>query len=329
MTKELHHPITLPHLRIPGNIWLAPLAGYTDLAFRSLALEWGADFTFTEMISAEAIRRGNAKTLRLAAPAPNEKTYGIQIFAAGPDAAAAAVEGLLPFHPVLFDLNCGCSVPKILKSGSGALLLKEPRVIGSIVKAMREAGAPAVSVKLRLGWDAASPTYREAAEEAVTNGACLVTLHPRTRSQGFTGRADWSHLTALKRRVPVPVIGSGDLMTPEDARRLFAETGADGVMFARGAIGNPFIFRDTIDLLEHGGPPRRHEAAVRLTTALRHLDLLLSFKPEKVAVREMRKHFGHYTRGLPEAAGFRQEINTLPTASQCRAAVAQYLARLE
>jgi tRNA-dihydrouridine synthase B len=303
------------------------MAGYTDLAFRSLALTWGADFAFTEMISAEALRRGNRKTLRLAERAPNETTFGIQIFASEPESAAAAVAALLPYGAELFDLNCGCSVPKIIKSGAGALLLKDPRRIGDIIRAMADAGAPGVSVKLRLGWDAHSLTYLESAEEAVKNGACLVSLHPRTRAQGFTGHADWSHITVLKKQVSVPVIGSGDLATPEDAERMLGETGCDGIMFARGAIGNPFIFRETRHLLEHGTRGEPPGAAVRLTAALSHLDLLAGIKPEIVAAREMRKHFAHYAKGLPEAAAFRREINTAATVDDYRRIVQAFLDR--
>jgi tRNA-dihydrouridine synthase B len=325
VTTVSHHPITLPHAVIPGNLFLAPLAGYTDRAFRTIAIEWGADFTFTEMISAEAVRRNNLKTLHLAEPAPLEKCFGIQLFSGTPEAAAAAVRTLLRFSPTLFDLNCGCSVPKIIKSGAGAILLKEPGKIGRMVTAMKEAGAPAVSVKLRLGWDASTHTYLEAADQAVAAGACLVTLHPRTRSQGFAGAADWSHITRLATHLPVPVIGSGDLYTALDGRRMLAETGCAGIMFARGAIGNPFIFRDTAELIDHHTPPPPRDEASVLQTALRHLELLADYKPELVAAREMRKHFSRYAKGLPAAAALRQEINSAETCAAYHRIITGYL----
>jgi nifR3 family TIM-barrel protein len=325
VNSKHHHPIVLPHVVIPGNIFLAPLAGYTDMAFRSIAIDYGADFTFTEMISAEAIKRNNQKTFRLALRAPNETLYGIQIFSGDPAAAAAAVKSLKHTQPALFDLNCGCSVPKILKSGAGAQLLREPKKIGAIVKAMVEAGAVGVSVKLRLGWDADSHTYLQAAEAAVNAGACLVTLHPRTRSQGFKGQAEWSCITALRKIMPVPVFGSGDLFTSYDAKRMFEETDCDGIMFARGAIGHPFLFRDTVDLLEQNRPPTERDMGVRIQVILHHLNLLRTYKPEIIAAREMRKHCAHYTKGLPCAAALRQEINSAATFGDYHRILGAYL----
>ncbi|MBN2354370.1 MAG: tRNA-dihydrouridine synthase [Spirochaetales bacterium] len=308
------------------------MAGYTDRAFRTIAADCGADFAFTEMVSAEAVKRGNAKTIRLAMPAPGEVSaeriaYGIQIFTGDAVSAAAAVTALAPTHPALFDINCGCSVPKILKSGSGARLLQEPKKIGDIVRAMTESSPIPVSVKLRLGWDSHEITYLKAADEAAAAGACLITLHPRTRAQGFGGRADWSHIKILKERLgALPVIGSGDLFSPEDALRLLTETGCDGVMFARGAIGNPFIFEDTRLLLEGRPQASPRPADIRLHTALRHLGLLMSYKPEPIAAREMRKHFARYAAGLDHAAALRRAANVAASLREYELIVDHYLA---
>lgn len=311
---------------------LAPMAGYTDPAFRTIAAECGADFAFTEMVSAEAVRRGNEKTVRLALPAPGEisekgTSFGIQIFTGDAAAAAEAVTVLETARPALFDLNCGCSVPKILKTGSGAQLLREPKKIGDIVRAMAGSSPVPVSVKLRLGWDAGALTYLEAAEEAAAAGACLVTLHPRTRAQGFGGRADWTHLKKLKESLgALPVVGSGDLFTPDDALRLLTTTGCDGVMFARGAVGNPFIFEDTRLLLGGGGRTAPRPAAARLRTALRHLELLMARKPEAVAAREMRKHFARYVVGLEHAGALRRAANVAASLREYELLVERYLA---
>jgi nifR3 family TIM-barrel protein len=195
------------------------------------------------MVSAEGIVRDNAKTLELLRRGDDERLFAVQIFAAEPRIAAAAVEKLNSFEPDLYDLNCGCSVPKVLKSGSGAALLRKPETIGAIVEAMRGQTDKSVTVKLRSGWDLGSINYLDCARAAERSGAAMICLHPRTRSQGFSGRVRVSDLKELKNHCSVPVVASGDLFTPEDALRTFQQTGCDGLMFARGALGNPFIFR--------------------------------------------------------------------------------------
>jgi tRNA-dihydrouridine synthase B len=246
--ESLLKPIELAELHIPGNLFMAPMAGYTDAAFRALCAEQGASLCFTEMVSAEALARGSNKTLGLARRAENERQWGVQLFAAGERSAAAAVRALQRLRPSLYDLNCGCSVPKVLKTGAGAALLRDPQRIRDIIKAMSgETGAP-LAVKLRSGWDPGSLNYLEAADLAHEGGAALVCLHPRTRSQGFSGCAYWSHIAELKKSSGMQVFGSGDLFSGDDAVRMVKLTGCDGVMFARGAIGNPFIFAQTLAL---------------------------------------------------------------------------------
>jgi len=309
------------------------MAGYTDAAFRWICLEHGASFCFTEMVSSEALARGNEKTLELLRRAGEERVWGVQIFGSEPQSAAAAVRALEPFQVSLFDLNCGCSVPKVLKSGSGAALLRSPQRIRDMVSAMKnETGSP-VSVKLRSGWCADSLNFREAAEAAVAGGASLVSLHPRTRRQGFSGSAEWGHIAALKAVIPVPVIGSGDLFGPAEAVRMLSGTGCDGIMFARGALGNPFVFAQTRALLR-GQPaadgvltPEEVPLRIRLETALEHLRRALSFKPELTACREMRKHFCHYCRGLPGAAELRRWVVEATSFREYQDIVKEYLDR--
>lgn len=298
--------INLPGCIIPGNIFLAPIAGYSDAAFRSICLDFGADLCFTEMVSAEALARGSCKTKELLTRAPNEKLLCIQLFTANPDSARMAAAALIPLNPALIDLNCGCSVPKILKSGSGAALLKEPEKIREIIAAIRQETAIPLSVKLRSGWDSKSINYLRSAQMAIDGGAVMITLHPRTKSQGFAGRASLEHLAELKKSVTVPVIGSGDLHSAEDALTMIETTGCDGVMFARGAIGNPFIFKQTAALFK-GAAPRLEplRARQRLETVILHLHRSVEFKGEKTACREMRKHFCAYTKGLPASAQLR------------------------
>ena len=284
------------------------MAGYTDAAFRSLCVEFGAILCFAEMVSAEALARGRGRTLCLLEQAPNEKHVGFQIFASNQKAAAASVRLIGPLNPSIIDLNCGCSVPKILKGGCGAALLRDPAAIGSLVAAMRQETDLPVSVKLRSGWDSSSINYLECAEAAVENGAKLVTLHPRTRAQGFSGKARWEEISRLKLFCRVPVMGSGDLFTPQDCLRMLEETGCDGVMIARGCIGNPFIFQQTVELLTAGDSAQPIGEQLRLQTALRHLRLLAASVGETKACRDMRKHFVAYTKGMPGSAFLRQSI---------------------
>jgi tRNA-dihydrouridine synthase B len=302
------------------------MAGYTDAPFRSICIESGACLCFTEMVSAEGLARENAKTLRLLAPAANEQSVAFQIFAANPRAAAAAVRLISPLDPVLIDLNCGCSVPKVLRVGCGAALLCEPGLIGTIVAAMRAETDVPVSVKLRSGWDAGTVNFLETAAAAVSGGASLVTLHPRTRAQGFTGKSRWGDIAALKRALGegTAVFGSGDLFRPEDCRAMLLDTGCDGVMIARGCLGNPFIFAETRALLE-GKPMPVTGPHERLATALRHLQLLASAVGEAKACRDMRKHFVAYTRGMEGGAAVRQAAVHAATIAQYGQIVDDYL----
>jgi tRNA-dihydrouridine synthase B len=325
--ESLLKPIELAGLYIPGNIFLAPMAGYTDVAFRSLCVEQGATLGFTEMVSAEALARGSLKTLEMARRAENERLWGVQIFASEPRSAAAAVRALERLGPSLYDLNCGCSVAKVLKTGAGAALLRDPERIRDILRAMRGETAAPLSVKLRSGWDSDNLNYLEAAGLAHEGGAALICLHPRTRSQGFSGRADWTHITDLKRRSSLKVIGSGDLFGAEDAVRLVGLTGCDGVMFARGAIGNPFIFAEALALFCGQPAPPSPVPEVRLAAALRHLARAVAIHGELRACREMRKHFAAYSRGIPGGAELRGKAVRAEREADYRRLVEEYLKR--
>ncbi|MDR0585602.1 MAG: tRNA-dihydrouridine synthase [Treponema sp.] len=320
-----------PVLGFPGNLFLAPVAGYTDRAFRSICAEQGADLCFTELVSAEALVRNparyglspNPETSRsdrgmtfletahpLLARGTSEKCHAIQLFGAEPDTLGMACRLLAPLRPDLVDLNAGCPVPKVVKNGAGSALMRNPPRLGRALEAMVAAsaeklGGVPVTVKMRSGWDAASKNYAECARVAVEAGAAMVSLHPRTRSQMYGGKSDWSLIADLVTRIPVPVAGSGDLYGPEDAKHMFEETGCAALMFARGAMGNPFIFSAAKSLLTRGSwtPP---DPAERLRAGLRHLEALAGDIGEKAACLEMRKQFCAYTKGvmgLPGIAG--------------------------
>jgi nifR3 family TIM-barrel protein len=305
----LYHPLSIGSLTLPGNLFLAPVAGYTDRAFRSLCIEAGADFTYTELASSEAlIRQGpGAKTGKLLVRGRNEDRYAIQLFGAEAGVMYRAALLLAPYRPEAVDINAGCPVPKVVKSGAGSALMRDPprlgRIVEAVVRASREAlGEAPVTVKLRSGWDAASRNYAECARIARDAGAALVCLHPRTRAQGYSGKADWSLIGDLAAGLGLPVAGSGDLYTPEDAEGMLRETGCAAVMFARGALGNPFIFSAAKSLLRGGAwaPPAPPE---RIRAALRQLALLAEDRGEGAACREMRKQFCAYTRGCMGGPG--------------------------
>jgi nifR3 family TIM-barrel protein len=308
---SLYHPIDIGKLTVPGNLFLAPLAGYTDRAFRELCYAYGADFCYTEMVSAEAIARGNEKSLALMERGDDERLLGIQIFLSEPEQAVRALPALLRYEPSLIDINCGCPVPKVVKTGAGAALMRSPATIHAIVAALTSRTDVPVTVKVRSGWDAGSINYREAARAAEEAGASAVGFHARTRAKGYSGTADWSLVADLAASVSVPVIGSGDLFSPGAVRDMLAQTGCAGVMCARGAIGNPFIFSDGRRLLTDS--PSGRESAdtsprVRMETALQHFARALYYRGERIAVKEMKKHLAAYTKGLPGGSALRDSL---------------------
>ncbi len=326
---SLYHPVKIGNLSLPGNLFLAPVAGYSDRAFRSICAECGADFAYTEMVSAEALIRDNAKTELLMKRAPNENAYAVQIFGGNEESMAQAARLVLSKTSAeCIDINGGCPVPKIIKSGAGSTLTKEPEKLYSIVKSVVDAvsgfdgnridrnektvkmeSPVPVTVKFRLGWDADNITWKECAEAAIKAGASAITMHGRTRAQGYEGKSDWNALSELVKFVGgrIPVFGSGDAFTPEDAKRMFEETGVDAVMFARGAMGNPFIFTQTRSLLTDG-KVGSVDTSERIRKGFNEFRLLVADHGEESACREMRKRFCAYTKGIEGSAALRKEI---------------------
>lgn len=263
------------------------------------------------MVSAEALTRNNLKTETLMRRADNEKVYSVQIFGGEPEKMAEAAEIVLEkTHCECIDINCGCPVPKIVKTGAGSALTQNPLMLRKIAEAVVNAtkGKAAVTVKIRSGWDQNSITYKEAANAALEAGVNAITMHPRTKAQGYEGKSDWTKLAELVKLAEgkVPVFGSGDLFTPEDAKRMLEETGVDGVMFARGAMGNPFIFTKTIQLLTTGSY-KEIPISERLKTGFKELEMLSSDTNEKSACMEMRKRFCAYSKGISGGAELRQK----------------------
>lgn len=314
----LYHPVKIGKLELSGNIFLAPVAGYSDRSFRSICVEHGAAFTYTEMVSAEALVRNNLKTEILMRRAENETAYAVQVFGGEPETVADGAKIILEkTNCECIDINCGCPVPKIIKTGAGSALTRDPERLYNVVKAVVQiAGDISVSVKIRSGWDENHITWKEAALAAIDAGVSAITMHARTRAQGYEGKSDWSKIKELVELAAgrIPVFGSGDLFTPEDAERMLSETGCDGIMFARGAMGNPFIFDKTIRLLTTG---KYDDIPVqkRIETGFRELLNLSNDIGEKSACLEMRKRFCAYSKGMNGGAAIREKIVKAQTIS--------------
>lgn len=350
MENSLYHSIELPGATLPGNLLLAPLAGYTDKAFREIAGMYGADFCYTEMVSAEAIARGNQKTIELMERGDRENMLGVQIFLSEADQGERALPGILKFLPSLIDINCGCPVPKVVKAGAGAALMQDPDKIYTIVRRLSTLTDVPVTVKIRSGWDESSINFEEVGKAAVEGGAVMIGIHARTRIQGYSGTAHWEHIAQLVDALPVPVIGSGDLFSPKAAANMIKQTKCAGVMFARGAIGNPAIFQRTRSLLspEHTSTTTettidttdRNKAGLslypaetisgpieRLYIGYRHLERTLHYKSEVRGCAEMKKHLSAYTKGLPNGAALRNELMRCTSRKCYQLILQEYLQR--
>ena len=318
---------------------LAPLAGYTDKSMRALCEEQGASLVFTEMVSGKGLKYGDRKSHRLLELTENESAAadtqsvcgaaGFQLFGDEPDVLYEAARELASCDNVLLDLNCGCPVPKIVKNGEGSALLKRLDVLYDCVAAMvagaqmgageaadRDPAPKPVTAKIRMGFARGENVAAEAAKAIEAAGAAAVTVHGRTREQFYEGKADWDVIAEVKKAVSIPVIGNGDVRSGEDAMRMMDETGCDGVMIARGALGNPWIFRDARVLLEFGVKPQEPSREERIDMLIRHLEMLCEEKGEDIAVKEIRKFVGWYTKGMRGAPAVRREINHLTDAQE-------------
>jgi nifR3 family TIM-barrel protein len=301
--------LTIGPLTLPNNLLLAPMAGITNLPMRLMARGCGASLCFTEMVSVNGLVREGRKTFELLRSTAADRPLGIQLFGDDPRLLAEGAR-FAAGHGDLIDINMGCPVRKVVSTGAGSALLREPALVKEIVREVRRASRLPLTIKIRTGWQTDEHNFLEIARIAEAEGCDAITLHPRSRAQMFEGTADWPKIAELKRTVKIPVIGSGDLFSAGDIVAMLNETGCDGAMVARGALGHPWIFREALDLLA-GREPSRPTPAERLAVALRHLELFVELAGERVAVREMRKHLSWYARGIAGAARFRTMVNTL------------------
>lgn len=306
----------IANLTLANNIVLAPMAGISDLPYRRVMKEAGAALVTTEMISAKGLLHDGKRTFELLRTCEEEQPLAAQIFAGDAQSLAEAARIVSP-HTDVIDINMGCPVKKVIRGGAGAALMQAPSMVARILSVVRKATDRPLTVKIRSGWDSSSVNFLEIGRIAADEGADAVTLHPRTRSQGFSGQADWDHISQLKSALTIPVIGSGDIFTPEDGLRMLDQTRCDAIMIGRGGYGNPWLIRDIAalqkgDQLPHPGP------ADRLAAARRHLEYFTEYFGESKALFHMRKHLSWYSRGLAGAAAFRAAVNRTASVDDLR-----------
>jgi tRNA-dihydrouridine synthase B len=307
---------------------LAPMAGISDFPFRRICKELGAGLVFSEMVSVEALIREHKRTHSMLRTDPAERPVVFQIFGSKPASMAEAAHIVSQGEVDFIDINMGCPVPKILKSGAGAALLRDLGLAKEIMSAVVGASKVPVLVKMRLGWDAKNLVAVDVAQAAESAGIAAVTVHARTKAQGFSGHADWSMIKLVKKSVGIPIIGNGDVRSGQDAKRMMDETGCDGVMIARAIQGYPWIFREARQYLETGLAPAHPSHEERQAIMLRHLNDMVTLIGEHIGVREMRKHLCWYTKGLHGAAEFRTTINHQATVQEVRQEIEKYFENL-
>jgi tRNA-dihydrouridine synthase B len=308
---------------------LAPMAGITDLPFRRICKELGAGLVFSEMVSAEALIRENKRTRFMLRTDPAERPVVFQIFGSKPASMAEATHVVSQGEVDFIDINMGCPVPKVLKSGAGSALLRDLGLAKEIMAAVVGASKVPVSIKIRLGWDAKSIVAVDMAQAAESAGIAAVTVHARTKAQGFSGHADWDMIRSVKRSVGIPIIGNGDVRSGQDAKRMRDETGCDGIMIGRAIQGNPWIFREANQFLETGVAAPRPTLDEREAVILRHLHDITTLLGEHIGVREMRTHLCWYTKGLKGGAECRTRINHLTTIEDVKHAIEDYFVGLK
>lgn len=314
----------ISNVHFENNAFLAPMAGITDIVFRGLCRELGCGLLYTEMVSAKGLYYGSSNTADLMRVSDIEKPVAIQIFGNDPKIMASACEIFNNRDDIcMVDVNMGCPVPKIVKNGEGSALMKNPKLATEIIKEMKKVSTKPVTVKFRKGFDSNSVNAVEFAKYMENAGIDAIAVHGRTREQMYEGRADWDIIRAVKEAVNVPVIGNGDIFDLEDAKKIREVTNCDAIMVARGAMGNPWIFREIMQSLK-GEKVIYPTAVEKLDMCIRHLDLAVKYYKEIKAVREMRKHTGWYIKGLSNCSEIKNKINTKNNYDEVRVLLLEY-----
>lgn len=316
--------LKIGNVTLEGNLLLGPMAGVTDLPFRLLCKEKGADLVYTEMVSAKGIQYNNKNTESLLQIHEQERPVALQLFGADPVILSETAKRIEHRNFDILDINMGCPVPKVVNNGEGSSLMKNPKLVGEIVRMVSSAITKPLTVKIRKGFHETDNNAVEVAKIAEENGAAAVAVHARTREQYYSGKADWEVIRDVKEAITIPVIGSGDIFTPEDAKEMLEQTGCDGIMMARGTRGNPWIFEQIKAYLSQGILLTRPSFDEVKEMILRHAGLSVDYKGEFIGIREMRKHVAWYTTGYPGSARLRNRVNEIENMEDLKRLLEEY-----